>query len=314
MTLKWKDLTPPVLPERMQDPNAWQRLRSRWTDWAGSHTDFLNRWFRRGRDSNGDLQHSALSGLTSPADDHTQYVKNATAAVTDGHVAVWDGTSKRLLKDGGVLPTQYTDEMAQDAVGGMVDASLTYDDPTPSLGLSTSAKTNYRDYQIGQRIWLDDNTGTFTAADNTLTNNTNENGHWSGRTIATTGTRKIVRDFPVPYDLSTSSTVTLTLFGYVSGAIGASDRLRLQYRWRLLADSDPLTTGGSTGTLNAERQIGGSYTTGDVIFFPLGTISAASWVAGRMLVGSIVRTGAASNEYAGSFMPAWLRAVYVRSV
>jgi hypothetical protein len=29
--------------------------------------------------------------------------------------------------------TQYTDEMAQDAVGGMVDSSLTYVDATPLL-------------------------------------------------------------------------------------------------------------------------------------------------------------------------------------
>ncbi len=36
--------------------------------------------------------------------------------------------------------TQYTDEMAQDAVGGMVDASLTYNDGTPSLGVAANVK------------------------------------------------------------------------------------------------------------------------------------------------------------------------------
>lgn len=36
--------------------------------------------------------------------------------------------------------TQYTDEMAQDAVGAMVDASLTYVDGTPSLGVAANIK------------------------------------------------------------------------------------------------------------------------------------------------------------------------------
>lgn len=35
-------------------------------------------------------------------------------------------------------PAGYTDEQAQDAVGGMVDATLTYDDGTPSLGINLS--------------------------------------------------------------------------------------------------------------------------------------------------------------------------------
>lgn len=34
------------------------------------------------------------------------------------------------------IPTQYTDEMAQDAVGGMVDTTLTYTDGTPELKVS----------------------------------------------------------------------------------------------------------------------------------------------------------------------------------
>lgn len=47
-------------------------------------------------------------------------------AVTDGNfLYVWD-------------ITQYTDELAQDAVGGMVNSTLTYVDGTPSLGLNLS--------------------------------------------------------------------------------------------------------------------------------------------------------------------------------
>lgn len=101
MSLKWKDLTPPEFPDSVQDPLAWKRLRARWIDWGATVSDFLNRWFRRGRDTNGDLQHSALSGLTAPADDHTQYMKKATNTVADGNFALWDGTSQRLIKDGG---------------------------------------------------------------------------------------------------------------------------------------------------------------------------------------------------------------------
>ncbi len=43
------------------------------------------------------LNHGSLLGLSN--DDHTQYMLAATASVTDTAIAVWDGTTKRLIKD-----------------------------------------------------------------------------------------------------------------------------------------------------------------------------------------------------------------------
>jgi len=45
-------------------------------------------------------------------------------------------TADDYIKNKPSIPTQYTDEMAQDAVGGMVDTSLTYTDGTPELKVS----------------------------------------------------------------------------------------------------------------------------------------------------------------------------------
>ncbi len=62
-------------------------------------------------------------------------------SAVDGHVVLFDGTTGKLIKDSGAaLPAAYTDEQAQDAVGAMVDASLTYVDATPSLGLAANQK------------------------------------------------------------------------------------------------------------------------------------------------------------------------------
>jgi len=53
------------------------------------------------------------------------------ASATDNHVVLFDGTTGKLVKDSGVAP--YTDELAQDAIGAMVDSSLVYADATPLL-------------------------------------------------------------------------------------------------------------------------------------------------------------------------------------
>lgn len=88
-------------------------------------------------------------------------IASADLPSTDGHVCVYDGTNKKFkfaaasgtstivgitgtkaefdtaCTDGNFLytgdVTQYTDEMAQDAVGAMVDSTLTYTDGTPLL-------------------------------------------------------------------------------------------------------------------------------------------------------------------------------------
>jgi hypothetical protein len=58
----------------------------------------------------------------------------------------WNGNfevpTKNAIRDVfAVMGAGYTDEQAQDAVGGMVDSTLTYNDGTPSLGLSNTAVT-----------------------------------------------------------------------------------------------------------------------------------------------------------------------------
>jgi hypothetical protein len=69
--------------------------------------------------------HGNLTGLAD--DDHTQYL-NSTRADT------WLGTKTTdNLTEGTKL--YYTDERAQDAVGGMATGSLVYVDATPSLAL-----------------------------------------------------------------------------------------------------------------------------------------------------------------------------------
>lgn len=48
------------------------------------------------------------------------------------------GVKIKLIKLNQTAATTYTDEMAQDAIGAMVDTSLTYTDATPALGINTT--------------------------------------------------------------------------------------------------------------------------------------------------------------------------------
>jgi hypothetical protein len=58
---------------------------------------------------------------------------------SDGDAPVWSGANSRLEFGAG---SGYTDEQAQDAVGGIVDTDdLDYDDATPSLALANTAVT-----------------------------------------------------------------------------------------------------------------------------------------------------------------------------
>jgi len=77
---------------------------------------------------------------------------NLTGHVTStGNAAVLGSFTKAQLStavsDGDVLyvgdVTQYTDEMAQDAVGGMVNSTLSYVDGTPSLGINLSTANTW---------------------------------------------------------------------------------------------------------------------------------------------------------------------------
>lgn len=88
-------------PLRLDTPEDWQRFRTLYLNDQMVLRSFLRKFFTYGRDTaTGSLDHGLLTGLTD--DDHTQYVKDATAAVTDGHLALWDGATGRLLKDGSV--------------------------------------------------------------------------------------------------------------------------------------------------------------------------------------------------------------------
>ena len=115
----------------------------------------------------GVTDHGALAGLEG--DDHTQYHTNARGDAryyTQNQIdtafglkvtangAITGATKTKVTYDAKGLVTAgadattaditegsnlyYTDERAQDAVGGMVGATLTYVDGTPSLGINLS--------------------------------------------------------------------------------------------------------------------------------------------------------------------------------
>ena len=82
-------------------------------------------------DSTPLLSRAALTGaITASAGSNTTALGSFTKAQLD--TAVSDGN---VLYVGDV--TQYTDEMAQDAIGAMINTSLTYVDGTPSLALTS---------------------------------------------------------------------------------------------------------------------------------------------------------------------------------
>jgi len=74
----------------------------------------------------GAIDHGSIAGLTD--DDHTQYHNDTRA---DTWLATKDTGD---LAEGSNL--YFTDERAQDAIGGMVDSTLTYTDATPNLGVN----------------------------------------------------------------------------------------------------------------------------------------------------------------------------------
>lgn len=92
-----------------------------------------------------------------------------------------------------VTITQYTDEMAQDAVGAMVNTSLTYVDGTPSLGL-TSRTINGTAFDGTANITVTAAAGTLTGASlnatvtgSSLTSlGTIATGVWQGTAVADT--------------------------------------------------------------------------------------------------------------------------------
>lgn len=65
------------------------------------------------------------------------------ASSVDGRVVLFDGTTGKLLKDGGALPTQYTDEMARDAIGtaltGGTGITVTPNDGADTITVAVAA-------------------------------------------------------------------------------------------------------------------------------------------------------------------------------
>lgn len=86
------------------------------------------------------LSHNNLSGISSD-DHHTRYddqeTRDAVAAqlVAGTDITLSRDTSNNTLEI--ASGAAFTDEDAQDAVGGITDTSLAYDDAAPSLGVAT---------------------------------------------------------------------------------------------------------------------------------------------------------------------------------
>lgn len=79
---------------------------------------------------------------------HVVDVEAGAAVPPEGHFLYARDTDKAFKSDGTTLTElaasggAYSDEQAQDAVGAMVDVSLTYNDATPSLSVSDNGVTN----------------------------------------------------------------------------------------------------------------------------------------------------------------------------
>ncbi len=141
---------------------------------------------------------------------------NLTGHVTSvGNAAVLGSFTKAQLdtavSDGNVLfvgdISQYTDELAQDAVGAMVNTSLTYVDGTPSLGL-TSRTIGGVAFDGTANITVATATGGFTVSGGNLALGTNSIT-MSG-SIGVTGTR-------VTKGWFTDLEVTNTIVGSING-------------------------------------------------------------------------------------------------
>ena len=95
-----------------------------------------------GDQSSGDFDHNSLNNYDANKHiDHTGVTLTAGDGLTGGGTiaanrtfAVGAGTGITVSADAvNCSITQYTDELAQDAVGAMAGTSLTYDDATPLL-------------------------------------------------------------------------------------------------------------------------------------------------------------------------------------
>lgn len=117
-----------VEPERPREGRVVGADGTNWDpgDGQGVYAYYGGQWNKlSGAGGGGVTDHGALTGLGD--NDHPQY-----ALVADLDNVAFSGDYNDLSNLPSI-PAAYTDEQAQDAVGGMVDASLTYVDATPLL-------------------------------------------------------------------------------------------------------------------------------------------------------------------------------------
>lgn len=142
------------------------------------------------------IDHGSIGGLAD--DDHTIYTKaDGTRAFSakvsySAHPTFSADTElvdKKYVDDAVVAGGGYTDEQAQDAVGAMINGSLTYVDATPSLGVTfgttagTSAEGNHTHASLYQPLDSDLTTiaGLTATTDNFIQS---KSSAWASRTPA----------------------------------------------------------------------------------------------------------------------------------
>lgn len=168
-------------------------------------------------------------GLTGTNSGDQTSIVGITGTKAQFDTAVTDGN---ILYVGDV--TQYTDELAQDAVGAMIDSSLTYVDATPLLqraaltgDVTASAGSNTTAIAAGVIVNADVNASAAIAL---------------SKLAAVTVSRALVSDGS---GFITTATTTATEIGYVNGVTSA---IQTQLDAKQPLDSDLTTIAGLTAT------------------------------------------------------------------
>jgi hypothetical protein len=296
VSFKWPLQPPPQIPD---DPGDWRTFRQRWHAYQSALHGFLQRWFKRNRDANGELDHGTLTGLAD--DDHPQYLLKSVLT-----------TKGDMLARSATVPARL-------AVG--TDGFPLISDAASALGVKWATTRNDLTWWVtfDRRPVVGAAAAsppTLAVADVSLNDTTGPSAS-GGRDATDTNVTWFLTQFFLPEELDLTQAVSAKVYVRLASNPAAGNQLQFTTRLRMSNRDEAIVSAGTLREVSGTLVITG-YSAGDLAIIPIASVIQAGDASADDFVHGVVErdatAGNANDTYAATTRVLGIRFVGKRKV